>query len=72
MLFRSKKNIFCVITYKLITIRNANTTLGINNEIHFEILFEKGGVSSRVTTENKKSASIFLSDSKVHGFKCEY
>lgn len=59
--FSQVKNISCNITDQLITIRNANISLAINNEFQPEIFFEKNGVSSRITKENNISAAIFLS-----------
>ena len=61
--FSQVKDISCNITDQLVTIRNANTTIRINNDIEFEMFFEKDGVSSRLTKENNKSATVFLSDS---------
>src|SRR5258705_1228856 len=60
--FSQENYVSCTITNKLITIKNANTTLRINNDIQFEMFFEKDGMNSRVTKENNKSSSVFLSD----------
>ena len=61
--FSQVKDISCTITDRSITIRNANTTIRINNDIEFEMFFEKDGVNSRLTKENNTSPSVFLSDS---------
>jgi len=57
--FSQEKDISCTITDKLITIKNTNTTIRVSNDIEFEMFFEKDGVSSRLTKENNKSASVF-------------
>ena len=69
--FSQVKDISCTVNDKLITIRNANTTIRINNEIQFEMFFEKDGVNSRLTKENYKSASVFLTGSAIYGLKNE-
>ena len=61
--FSQERKISGIVTEKLITIQNANTTLRINTGFQFELLFENDGKSSAVTTVNKNSPSVFLSDS---------
>ena len=66
--FSQAKDVSCIITDKLITIRNANTTIRINNDIEFEMFFEKDGGRVHITNENNKSASVFLSDCSLLNF----
>ena len=58
--FSQVKDISCTITDRLITIRNANTTIRINNDIEFEMFFEKDGVNSRLTKEKQYISFCFF------------
>ena len=56
-------DITCTFDSRIITIKNANTTIRINNDLYFEILFEKNGKLYPLIDENKTYQSVFLHDS---------
>jgi len=60
-----KKNAGVTSTFndQMVTISNANTTIHIDNELCFRILFKKGGSLYPLTAENNSNPSIFLRDS---------
>ena len=58
-----KADINCTFDNQIITIRNAGTTIRIDNDFYFEIFFAKNDKLYTLTEENKTIPSIFLNDS---------
>jgi alpha-galactosidase len=58
-----KADVICTFNDKVITIRNAGTTIRIDNDFQFEIFVEKNNKLYPLTGENKTNPSIFLRDS---------
>jgi hypothetical protein len=56
-------DINCTFDDQIVTIRNASTTIRIDNDFYFEISFEKNGKIYPLIDENKTNPSIFLHDS---------
>ena len=56
-------DITCTFDDQGIIIRNAGTTLRIDNDLYFEILFKRSDKLYPLTEENKTNPSIFLNDS---------
>ena len=59
-----KKNsgIICLIDKNLISIRNANTTFSVDNNIRFEISFTKKNKNFKLTGEESGISSVSLKD----------
>jgi len=59
-----KKNsaIICLIDKNLISIRNANTTFSVDNNIRFEISFAKNNENFKLTGGESKISSVSLTD----------
>ncbi len=55
--------LFCDMDDDVVTIKNANTTIRIHNDIYFEMSFTKDGKTFPITAEREKTPSIYLSDS---------
>ena len=56
-------DISCTFDGQNITIRNASSTIRVDNEFNFEIYFEKNKKRYPLTEKNKPIPSIFLNDS---------
>jgi alpha-galactosidase len=54
--------IVCAVQEDVVTIKNANTTIRIHNNIHFELSFDKDGKTYPITDEQDKTPSVYLSD----------
>ena len=55
--------ITCTFDDRMVTIANANTTLQIDNDFHFEIFYNKKGKIFPLTEKSKTHPSLFLCDS---------
>ena len=62
---RDLKNddIACTFDDRNVKIRNASTTIRIDNDLYFGIVYDKNAELHPLTDENKTNPSIFLSDS---------
>lgn len=58
-----KVDISCSFDDQIVTIRNAGTTLQIDNEFQFKLFSERNHILNPLTEENKTNPSIYLQDS---------
>jgi alpha-galactosidase len=60
---RKDAGVICTLNSKLVTIRNAGTSLSVDNDIGFAITYKKNDEQIQLTAENDGNTSIFLIDS---------
>ena len=67
----SAAKVSCRITDQMITIRNTNTTIRLNNRFECELYFQNAGENYQLTDQDKRSETIYLTDTSNNriGFK---